>query len=551
MNGALPHAIRTARVPARLAGEQRLRQGLERWLAEADPARHGLPGDAIVLVRRLAMRWNTVQAGDSAIRYAPLAALLASARRAASADGDAEAVWFADEAELLGCLARDALAGLLDQRWWWRAALQPQRGGRWDSSSLQQRQQQQALTRWLQAPQQMPRALQRLGPVRARAWLASLGADGISRLVTALAQAYALADELDAWVLGGTEPASPDRRGLQQPARGLAATVTATATAAAAAERLVRICTALLSDASAVASPAGLWRLASLLETESPARLDRAVDRVPPQGSGPAKLQASEAVSERASAMPVHQSTWQLTPKATPRQARDGPSKTPDCDHDHKGDDTAATTRDTPPSSNRAEAHPPAARPALLAEAGLRAAQLDLVAALPQWTDTRHGGLFFLLNAALALGLYGDFTQPRHRGLACPPWRLLLLAGQAWAGPGWRRDPLRRRLIARSAGSQEPLPLPLWPRLHARLAEALGDHADHAAHGDHADHADLPARAQIRRMLALPARLQDRGERLDIFYSLARLPLAVRLAGLDRDPGWIPAAGCDIRFHFD
>ncbi|MBT9491860.1 MAG: hypothetical protein IV107_05840 [Paucibacter sp.] len=536
MNGALSHAIRTVRVPARLAGEQRLRRGLERWLAEADPARHGLPGDAIVLVRRLAMRWNVVQAGASATRYAPLAALLASARRAASADGDAEAVWFADEAELLACLARDALAGLLDQRWWWRVALQQQRGGRWDSSSLQQRQQQQALARWLQAPQQIPRALQRLGPARARAWLTSLGADGMSRLVTALAQAYALADELDAWVLGGTESASPDRLGLKQPTRRLAATET---TAATTAERLLRICNALLSDASALASSAGLWRLASPLESESFADRGRAVDRAPPLVSATTKLQASEAVGELASAMPEHQSTWQLTPKATPRQARDGPSKTPDCDHDHKGDDTAAPTRDTPPSSNRAEARPPAARPALLAETGSLAAQLDIDAALPQWTNTRHGGLFFLLNAALALGLYGDFTQPRHRGLACSPWRLLLLAGQAWAGPGWRRDPLRRRLIARSAGSHEPLPLPLWPRLHARLAEALGDHED------------LPARAHIRRMLALPARLQDRGERLDIFYPLARLPLAVRLAGLDRDPGWIPAAGCDIRFHFD
>jgi hypothetical protein len=535
MNGALPQAIRTARVPARLAGEQRLRQSLERWLADADPARHGLPGDAIVLVRRLAMRWSAVQAGDSATRYAPLAALLASARRAASADGDAEAVWFADEAELLACLARDALAGLLDQRWWWRVALQQHRGGRWNSSSRQQQQEQQALTRWLQAPQQIPRALQRLGPARARAWLTSLGTHGMSRLVTALAQAYALADELDAWVLAGTEPASPDRLGLQQQTRNLAATE---ATAAAAAERLVRICSALLSDASALARTAGLWRLASLLESESSARFDRAVDRVPHLVSATAKLQASETVGELASVKPAYLTTWQITPKAAPRQARDWPSKTTD----HEGEDAAGTTQDTTPSSNRAETQQPAARPSLLTETEPRAELLDIVATLPQWTNTRHGGLFFLLNAALALGLYGDFTQPRHRGLACPPWRLLLLAGQAWAGPGWRRDPLRRRLIARSAGSHEPLPLPLWPRLHARLAEALGDHANHA---------DLPARAQIRRMLALPARLQDRGESLDIFYPLARLPLAVRLAGLDRDPGWIPAAGCDIRFHFD
>ena len=52
-------------------------------------------------------------------------------------------------------------------------------------------------------------------------------------------------------------------------------------------------------------------------------------------------------------------------------------------------------------------------------------------------------------------------------------------------------------------------------------------------------------------MLGLPAKLQDAGERLDLYFSLAELPLAVRLSGLDRDPGWIPTAGCDVRFHFD
>ena len=40
------------------------------------------------------------------------------------------------------------------------------------------------------------------------------------------------------------------------------------------------------------------------------------------------------------------------------------------------------------------------------------------------------------------------------------------------------------------------------------------------------------------------------GERVDLRLPLDRLPLAVRLAGLDRDPGWIPAAGADFRFHF-
>jgi hypothetical protein len=55
----------------------------------------------------------------------------------------------------------------------------------------------------------------------------------------------------------------------------------------------------------------------------------------------------------------------------------------------------------------------------------------------------------------------------------------------------------------------------------------------------------------MRLTLMLPARLQDSGERIDLHFALAALPLPLRLAGLDRDPGWIAAAGADLRFHFD
>ncbi len=531
MSGALPHAIRTARVPARLADGPRLRQGLERWLAEADPARHGLPGDAIVLVRRLAMRWSAVQAGDSATRYAPLAALLAGARRAASADDDADAVWFADEAELLACLARDTLAGLLQRRWWWRAVAQAPRGGRWTPASPQPAQ---ALSRWLQAPQLMPRALQRLGPPRAEAWLDSLGTDGLRHAVTALSGAYLLADEVHAWVLDGQAP--PPSDGPSPPRPATAATAAATPPAAAA-ERLLRLCAALLADAMAAASQAALWRLAERPGPAASAATGRAAEDAPRPGTDLARPLPGGATEAPAAGKLARPTAAPNPPTTTPWPTRDGASKTPE---QGKGYDKGpASLRASTPSPGRGDAPPPAKRAALVAGEGRQAQPLELDAPLPSWLDSRHGGLLFLLNAALALSLYGDFTQPRHRGLACPPWRLLLLAGQAWAGPGWRRDPLRRRLIERSAGSHEPLPLALWPQLHARLAAALGDRDG------------LSARLQIRRMLALPARLQDQGERLDVFYPLARLPLAVRLAGLDRDPGWMPAAGCDIRFHFD
>ena len=40
------------------------------------------------------------------------------------------------------------------------------------------------------------------------------------------------------------------------------------------------------------------------------------------------------------------------------------------------------------------------------------------------------------------------------------------------------------------------------------------------------------------------------GVHLDIFFALSEHPLEIRLAGLDRDPGWVPAAGRFVRFHY-
>jgi hypothetical protein len=39
--------------------------------------------------------------------------------------------------------------------------------------------------------------------------------------------------------------------------------------------------------------------------------------------------------------------------------------------------------------------------------------------------------------------------------------------------------------------------------------------------------------------------------RLDVTFALARLPFEVRLSGLDRDPGWVPAAGRRVAFHYE
>jgi hypothetical protein len=46
------------------------------------------------------------------------------------------------------------------------------------------------------------------------------------------------------------------------------------------------------------------------------------------------------------------------------------------------------------------------------------------------------------------------------------------------------------------------------------------------------------------------ARVALTATHLDVTFALDALPIGVRLCGLDRDPGWIPAAGRVVSFHF-
>lgn len=522
-------AIRLARVPGRLAGAPRLRSGLERWLADCDPARHGLPAQAIVLVRRLRTHWSEVAADDRAARYGSFAALLGGARRPAAGGGDADVVWFADEAELLACIARDALAGVLRARWWWRA-LGP---GLAQSPP--------GVARWLQAPRQVPRAIERLGPARATAWLASWSAPEQAGLLAALAQAFPVGAAVASWVLEepvhtqAAVPPAPRTVPAHAPAAGLPATDLASGSSPA--ERLQHLCAELAADAGAARAPESAARMAASLA----ARATRAAQ----PARGFAKVAAAAIPEMAARGRPGE-------PAAARRNARAMASlraaSRPDGVTAPAVAMPAAGGLPARAATVQANLRGPAPRSrARLPVQTVAPAAIDTSAALtdpppcPSFA-TRHGGLFFVLNAALQMRLYGDFTMPSHQGLACTPWQFLWLAGRAWCGPSFGRDPLAgwlaRRQRVRATAAQRAALIPLWPSLHARLALALDDGTG------------LPPRRRIATMLNLPGRLRDGGERLDLDFPLDALPLPVRLAGLDRDPGWIPAAGCDFRFHF-
>ena len=61
----------------------------------------------------------------------------------------------------------------------------------------------------------------------------------------------------------------------------------------------------------------------------------------------------------------------------------------------------------------------------------------------------------------------------------------------------------------------------------------------------------VPPRQAGRLLCCQRARIHFRAGQLDTHFKLNDHPIAIRLAGLDRDPGWMPAAACDIRFCYD
>ena len=176
-------SIRHAVVPRRIAGRVPVRRGLEHWLREADLRRHGLPANAIAIVRELRVTWAQVAGPTESLRHDTLGAILRGALRPAlehGAIGVTSAVWFADESELLACMARDAIAGPLSARWWWPALLH----GDVDGAA--------AIRHWIASARTVPRAAERLQAMSVgAAWFEELGRSSAPRLA------------------GGAHPASP------------------------------------------------------------------------------------------------------------------------------------------------------------------------------------------------------------------------------------------------------------------------------------------------------------------------------------------------------
>jgi hypothetical protein len=215
--------------------------------------------------------------------------------------------------------------------------------------------------------------------------------------------------------------------------------------------------------------------------------------------------------------------------------------------------------------------------------------------AQPALFETQFGGLLFLLNAFTALDLYPDFTRPLDPRLEPSPCWLLGRIGQLWFGRRFARDPLAEWLALRAVGGKFPSewrispewePAALRPLRFQHRGSAcewdrrgfLAKAAPLRPHDRHLPGPSLKLARTLRRLplqaepwlagflsyldwrltqaelhrtdLCLAAQLHWQDDCASLRLPLAQLPIALRLAGLDRDPGWLPAEGCNFRFEF-
>ncbi|HET7400631.1 MAG TPA: hypothetical protein VFJ62_02590 [Usitatibacter sp.] len=505
-------------------------------------------------------------------------------------DADAaDAVLFADEAEMVACLIRDWLRGRLADRWWWRCLLAGADPMEWVQRNV------------LSRGEVLPPALAMLPASEACAWVSRLPEADSRMGVAAVARSYALpSDEpLPALDKEAGVPAEEKAAAPRMP-DGIAGEHDMAALA-----RLLSMIPELRSGTlrgpearRLLAFALVVMRAPSWARTPQFAVAARALEHAkleavtevarPAQGARPGSPARPAAMAQAwgdASGIPGLTQSWATragdfanteAPRAVPAASvRRAPWKARGGSRQHVRSAEARLESGDPHTAGIAqgakgdpgtdalvrEAHASQETSGVLVGANMPGARLDVHplawSVPPHAILTQFGGTFYLLNAAIALELYSDFSAPRGPNLALSPWDWLALVGSSWFGEPFETDPVWNLLAGLAGRGPEqkpgrdvdpvsgrdasPAARDAWVAamllaLRDRLASALDPGGDE----------DLPAR-----VCRHDARVHATASDVDVHLSLADLPLDIRIAGLDRDPGWIPAAGRAVRFHFD
>jgi hypothetical protein len=602
----------------------------------------GLPPAAVLCVRRLSdplpgrLRLDAgairpPPAWEAAVDGALEQALRGAARPAHEAvPAAANAVRFADRGELLACLAADWLTGELAARWWWIAIV----AGRPPEAAVP------AL--WQEAPHHVPAALEVLA---ARGLAPTFGravpAAQATAIVLGLASAFALpvvaaaAETIRRPGVPGAPPARAPRPAPVAPPWRVSAPEATADGVGPVSELLLGVALTLMRAPATVRMPEfaaalSAWadhvavRVPEPRHTASrPAALPARKRRARPDGSLQAPSEPAAGVPAAASQAPVP-AAGAARSAGTKRLAAEGPAgaaatRAPGV-QGPAGREPGRLRRRiqmrpaVPATGDRPDR---AAGPRLVRPAQAAAPAVNPAGPLDEVVETRLGGIFFLANVALHLGLVADFSAPQERGAGLDPWDLLVMLAHELLDEHDAGDPVWA-LLARLAHRSEREPPghgfepdddwrvpPAWlapwhargtwvwsaarGRLRVRhpagflIVDVRGDVG--ALARELAPYGEVRARrgniagpsrrgrpavrwarrlaAYVRPRLALalgvddpalllrrPARVHVTPTHLDVELVLATHPLQIRLAGLDRDVGWIPAAGRFLAFHF-
>jgi len=471
------------------------------------------------------------------------------------------AVVFLDLPELLACLALDLLKGDAANRWWWRA-IYPSRA--YQAELLRELQ---------QAPQLIPAVVEHLAlQGQCAAFASQLGEKTCLELALAVLSVFQLEvlSSLLERVTDGNENHTSGREAARQPLQGGDATqrppvLNQTGPSAPPPRKPQSASTASvyfqhLLDATPESQAPGLPLAGRCLLAISiglqrfPAALRALASAAAASDPVLAQFQTMPADLEAGRQEPAVWAAFEVAPA-------DLEALSPAIGHTRPASQPTKT-------SNQASPQALTQQPIT----GSSAAAL---------VRTRYGGLFYLLNLAIHLGLYNDFTQPANPGWALSPWALLALLGVHWLGPELPPDPiwpLLLRLAGQPDGQDSDSGVPFLSELtasftppHGWLAELNIQPTEQTQAQPTPDElalagstwlANLAAVMQNRLaqafghdhpldMLSQPARIWVSSTRLEIHFNLASHPIEVRLSGLDRDPGWLPAAGRYIYYHYD
>jgi hypothetical protein len=509
----------------------------------------GLPGHAILIVRRLEL--PAVDHSSAQRARADLDRLSQAAARPAAGPVAASApvVLFRDEVELLACLTSDLARGVAGQRWYWRqiGPVQPTRPAGPGPALA---------AAWLRYVRWLPGSLARLPEPEVRKAVSLLFPPEAAKVLRALLSAFGVADQ-----------PTPPRPRLTRPPPGppgppwrrwLPPT-----SLPAEAEALWGVALSLHHAPSVVRGPGYASELAAWQEVTgqatrlwSPTRGDPADDPAerPPAGPDPvpAGLQ-SGAPAEGA-----------LSPGATGRGTTSAAA--------YGGIVTGLASllflvNFVVWLDDRADPPWPAGW-ALVELLGryLLGDRLTDVADDPLWEvlaelDGRRAGT----AAAVGLGPGDPLRLPRAWLERWPP-----------ASPGYVARRHGERLVIRHpragfVAADVPCPAGAFEQQCAAEAGWLGDvgvaagdlatdglaEPENPSPGRRFDQAVgafvrwlLRSRGIAAPALATPGRVLVTGTHVDVVLGLQDIDLAVRVAGLDRDPGWVPALSRIVLFHF-